>query len=143
MRGIFAGGLGALAILFATAATPAPIQGAPTIAVSAHGHAIGTLTPGLRFGVVVRGLPAAARPYCLGLASMIDHYSLPVSLGQVARDPSGTGRLTTIVPPRLFPAEPAGPYLLFVGVCTAIAPDRPFVARTTVRIVPAQKAHVE
>jgi len=61
----------------------------------------------------------------------------PVSLGRVARDAQGMGRIAATVPPRLLPAEPAGPYLLFVGVCTPIAPDRPFVARATIRIVPA------
>ncbi len=97
-----------------------------TMTVSANGHVVETLTPGLRIGVTVRGLPATRRAYCL-----------PVSLGRVARDPQGTARVTATVPPRLFPAEPPGPYLLFVGVCTAIAPDRPFVARTTIHIVPA------
>ncbi len=105
--------------------------------VSANGHSAGALTPGLRIGVTVRALPPAYRPYCLGLASAIDRYSLPVSLGRVERDAQGTGHITAVVPPRLFPAEPAGPYLLFVGVCTSVAPDRPFVARATVRIVPA------
>ncbi len=117
------------------ATATAPV--ATTMAVSANGHSAAALTPGLRIGVTVRGLPAAYRPYCLGLASAIDRYSLPVSLGRVERDAQGTGRITAIVPPRLFPAEPAGPYLLFVGVCTSVAPDRPFVARAMVRIVPA------
>ncbi|MDQ2830902.1 MAG: hypothetical protein M3Y74_17885 [Chloroflexota bacterium] len=116
------------------ASAPAPT--ATTMAVSANGGSAGPLTPGQRIGVTVRGLPQAYRPYCLGLASAIDRYSLPVSLGRVERDAQGTGRITAVVPPRLFPAEPAGPYLLFVGVCTSVAPDRPFVARTMIRIVP-------
>jgi hypothetical protein len=124
-----------LAVSARDVAAPAPV--ATTMAVSVHGHSAGALTPGLRIDVTVRALPRAFRPYCLGLASAIDRYSLPVSLGRVERDTQGTGRVTAIVPPRLLPAEPAGPYLLFVGMCTSVAPDRPFVARTMVRIVPA------
>ncbi len=133
-------GLGAVALVLVTTASAWPGQrahAAATMEVSANGHATATLTPGLRIGVTVRGLPVPRRPYCLGLASAIDRYSLPVSLGRIARDEQGTGRITATVPPRLFPAEPAGPYLLFVGSCTTIAPDRPFVARITIRIVPA------
>jgi hypothetical protein len=119
------------------AAAGASASTAATMAVSANGHSAVALTPGQRIGVTVRELPVASRPYCLGLASAIDRYSLPVSLGRVARDAQGTGRITAVVPPRLFPAEPAGPYLLFVGMCTSVAPDRPFVARAMIRIVPA------
>jgi len=135
------GGPGAL--LFVLIATMAPagaartVRAEATMVVSAHGRVVETLTPGLRIGVTVRGLPATQRGYCLGLASAIDRYSLPVSLGRVARAAPGMGRSAATVPPRLLPAEPAGPYLLFVGVCTPIAPDRPFVARATIRIVPA------
>lgn len=113
----------------------APAVTEATMTVSAN-RGSAALTPGQRIGVTVRGLPRAYRPYCLGLASAIDRYSLPVSLGRVARDAQGTGRITAVLPPRLFPAEPAGPYLLFVGMCTSVAPDRPFVARTMIRIVP-------
>jgi len=138
MTGWIRRGLGALALMALALETTASVRAGAeaTMAVSVNGRAVTTLTPGLHIGVVVRGLPAPRGAYCLGLASAIDRYSLPVSLGRVARDAQGTGRITAVVPPRLFPAEPAGPYLLFVGVCTPIAPDRPFVARTTIRIVP-------
>jgi len=143
MMGWIRNGLGALAlaalvalVLEATGFVRAEAE--TTMAVSVNGRAVTTLTPGVHIGVVVRGLPVLASrgAYCLGLASAIDRYSLPVSLGRVARDAQGTGRIVAIVPPRLFPAEPTGPYLLFIGTCTPIAPDRPFVARTTIRIVP-------
>lgn len=140
MKGWIRGGLGALALVALVLEATASVQAraAATMAVSVNGRAAATLTPGVHIGVVVRGLPAPRGTYCLGLASAIDRYSLPVSLGRVTRDAQGTGRIAAVVPPRLFPAEPAGPYLLFVGTCTPIAPDRPFVARTTIRIVPAQ-----
>lgn len=109
---------------------------APALAISVHGRAVGALTPGMRINVVVRPLPPARHAYCLGLASAIDRAGLPVSLGRIALDLHGGGHLLTTIPPRLFPAEPAGPFLLFVGTCTPIAPDRPFLARTIIHIVP-------
>lgn len=107
------------------------------MAVSLNGRAAHVFTPGARISVTVWALPPAHQPYCLGLASAIDRAGLPVSLGRVARDRHGVGRVAAIIPSRLFPAEPAGPYLLFVGACTPIAPDRPFYARTMIRILPA------
>lgn len=114
-----------------------PCQASAAMAVSLRGHPARTLTPGARISVTVRALPAARHAYCLGLASAIDRASLPLNLGHVARDRRGVGRIVATIPARLLPAEPAGPYLLFVGTCTPVAPDRPFVARTMIRIVPA------
>lgn len=109
----------------------------PVISVSVHGHLVRAVSPGTRINVLVAPLPALRQDYCLGLASAIDRFGLPVSLGRVVRDLDGVGRLKTVIPPRLLPAEPAGPYLLFVGRCTPIAPDRPFLARLTIHIAPA------
>lgn len=111
-------------------------QAGATMAVSVGGRSVSAMTPGMRIEVVVRALPAARHDYCLGLASAIDRAGLPVSLGRVARDVRGVGRVLATIPPRLFPAEPAGPFLLFVGTCTSVAPDRPFLARTMIRIEP-------
>jgi hypothetical protein len=104
------------------------------MAVSVNGHAVHTVTPGTRISVTVTLLPEPHHAYCLGLASAIDRYGLPVSLGHFVRGSDGSGRLKATIPARLFPAEPAGPFLLFVGTCTPIAPDRPFIARTIIRI---------
>ena len=129
--------LGMAAILaFATwAACRAAATPPATMVVSVNGHVVHTLVPGARIGVTVSALPPSHRAYCLGLASMLDRYGLPVSLGRVARSLDGTGHAMGTIPPRLLPAEPAGPFLLFVGTCPPVAPDHPFVARTVIRIV--------
>ncbi len=114
----------------ATATTRTPI------AIGSHGHTMYLLRPGERIRVVAQRLPRSQgqRHYCLGLASALDRGSLPLNLGQVHQTADGAGDVLATVPPRLIPAEPPGPYLLFVGVCTSIAPDRPFVAQTMVTI---------
>lgn len=127
--------LGALALILSFA-TPCAAKAA-AMAVSVNGHAAHVFTPGTRISVTVWALPSTRHAYCLGLASAIDRAGLPVSLGRVARNQHGMGRVAAVIPPHLFPAEPAGPYLLFVGTCTPIAPDRPFIARAMVRILPA------
>jgi hypothetical protein len=113
---------------------------APAMVVAPARDVAGPLTPGMRIGVTIRALPPTRRAYCLGLASAIDRYGLPVSLGRVTRDSAGVGRVVATIPPRLFPAEPSGPFLLFVGTCTPVAPDRPFLAQTVVKIVPSHTA---
>ncbi len=121
-------GLAATATTTAAARTP--------IAMGSRGHVAYMLTPGEHFRVIVQRLPRlqAQHRYCLGLASALDRGSLPLNLGQVHQTADGRGDVLAMVPPRLIPAEPPGPYLLFVGACTSIAPDRPFVAQTIVTI---------
>ncbi len=121
-------GMAATATTTATARTP--------IAMGSHGHVAYTLTPGEHVRVTVQRLPRlqAQHRYCLGLASALDRGSLPLNLGQVHQTADGRGDVLTMVPSRLIPAEPPGPYLLFVGACTSIAPDRPFVAQIMVTI---------
>jgi len=46
---------------------------------------------------VWRLLPPARRAYCLGLASVIDRYGLPVSLGRLTRDSAGVGRVAATI----------------------------------------------
>ena len=119
----------------------ATCQAATTvISVSVNGRLVRAVSPGTRINVLVAPLPELRQDYCLGLASAIDRSGLPVSLGRVVRDFDGVGRLKTVIPLRLLPAEPAGPYLLFVGRCTPIAPDRPFLARLIIHIAPAVRA---
>lgn len=125
------------AMLALTGLTPTPLRAATaTMSISVDGRPAGLFSPGMRISVTVSVLPVAHHAYCLGLASAIDRYSLPVSLGQLVRNLSGSGRIRATIPTRLFPAEPAGPFLLFVGTCTPIAPDRPFLTRAIIRIVP-------
>ncbi len=121
-------GLAATATTMAAARTP--------IAMGSRGHVAYTLTPGEHFWVIVQWLPRprADQRYCLGLASALDRGSLPLNLGQVHQTADGRGDVLATIPPHLIPAEPPGPYLLFVGACTSIAPDRPFVAQTMVTI---------
>jgi len=121
---------GMAATITTTATARAPI------AMGSHEHVAYTLTPGEHFRVIVQRLPRprARHRYCLGLASALDRGSLPLNLGQVHQTADGRGDILAMVPSRLIPAEPPGPYLLFVGACTSIAPDRPFVAQTMVTI---------
>ena len=135
--GRFAFALGALALVLSLA-TPCMAR-AVAMDIRLNGHVTRVFTPGARISVTVWALPSSSHTYCLGLASAIDRAGLPVSLGRVTRDRHGVGRVVTVIPPRLFPAEPAGPFLLFVGVCTPIAPDHPFYARTMIRILPASR----
>lgn len=107
------------------------------MAISVDGHAARVVTPGTHIDVTVSMLPEVRHAYCLGLASAIDRFGLPVTLGQFIRDVRGSGRIKAVIPLRLFPAEPVGPFLLFVGTCTPVAPDRPFLAHSLIRIVPS------
>lgn len=90
--------------------------------VQAH-HVDTTLTPGATIQVVAQNLPPAPQGYCLGLASLRDRYGIPVSLGAFHRTGSHTWTAMAQVPRRVFPAEPAGPFLLYAGRCTSVAPD--------------------
>jgi len=121
-------GMAATATTTAAARTP--------IAMGSHRHVAYTLTLGEHFRVTVQRLPRprARYRYCLGLTSALDRGSLPLNLGQVHQTADGRGEVLAMVPPHLIPAEPPGPYLLFIGACTSIAPDRPFVAQTMVTI---------
>jgi hypothetical protein len=131
----------AMAGIFLALAQPC-VAASPRLHISAKGHAVEAFTPGMRVDVAVEALPPAPHAYCVGLASAVDRAGLPLNLGRVLRDSLGTGRLVATIPPRLFPAEPAGLFLLFVGTCTSVAPDRPFVARTMIRILPASGMHL-
>ncbi len=134
-----------LAAMSVMAMAPAPAKAVAVLSLRAaqapriQGSSGATLVliPGQHIHVTVRGLPLAAHPYCIGLASEVDRGGLPVSLGLITRDGTNTWRLATAIPARILPAEPAGLFMLFVGTCTAVAPDGPFLVHTTIRIMPA------
>lgn len=100
------------------------------------GHPVRLLAPGASFQVVARGIWGPGGSYCLGLASLKDRYGLPVSLGIFHAGDDGAIVASATVPAHLFPAEPAGPFLLFVGSCTNVAPDGIF-GGAVVAITPA------
>lgn len=110
--------------------------GAAALRLSHQGQAVRVLAPGASFLAVAAEPPAGHVPYCLGLASMRDRYGLPVSLGIFHPHGDGMIAVQATVPSAVFPAEPPGPFLLYVGRCTSVAPDGA-LASATVTIVPA------
>lgn len=113
-------------ILFgvASATASARVQRAIPMVQIMHNHQlVGVLAPGAPFTVQVRGMVQQPGGLCVGLASLRDPYAIPVSLGTLQPEGSGLLTLQATVPQRLFPAEPAGPFLLYVGRCTTVAPD--------------------
>jgi hypothetical protein len=60
---------------------------------------------------------------CLGMASLSDAYSIPVTLGVFHAIGVNLLAVTARVPANLFPAEPPGGFLLYAGRCTAAAPE--------------------
>ena len=122
-------------VALATASGRVP-RARPTVQIRHDQHPVDVLAPGAPFAAQVRGVPQPSGGLCLGLASLRDPYAIPVSLGTFQPDASGTPTLQATVPQRLFPAEPAGPFLLYVGRCTTVAPDGDY-ADTVIPIVAA------
>ena len=119
-------------ILFglATAIASARVQRAiPTLQLLHDLQPVDVLAPGAPFVAQVRGLPQPSGGLCLGLASLRDPYAIPASLGALHPDGSNSMTLQTTVPQQLFPAEPAGSFLLYVGRCTTVAPDGDYAHR--------------
>jgi len=85
--------------------------------------------------IVVRAsrLVTPAKPLCVGLSSLIDHYSLPINLGQLHVTSTRVAELRTRIPAGLIGPEPAGPYVVFVGVCGVPAPTGEY-ARAVITI---------
>jgi hypothetical protein len=115
---------------------PIAHAGYAAIRIFHQGHPVHLLAPGAGFVVVVAGIGEPHNSYCLGLASLRDRYGLPVSLGVFRPVDDGVMAVQATVPLRVFPAEPPGPFLLFVGRCTNVAPDGNY-GSATVTIVPA------
>jgi hypothetical protein len=99
-------------------------------------HLTTMLAPGATIQIVARDLPPAPHGYCLGLVSLRDRYGIPVSLGAFHRTGTRTWTVVARVPRNVFPAEPAGPFLLYAGRCTSVAPDGNF-GSTQVTIMPS------
>jgi hypothetical protein len=98
------------------------------------GQPVRVLAPGASFSVVTDALGSQRAAYCLGLVSMRDRFGLPVSLGVFRPAADGLMAVAARVPLSVFPAEPPGPFLLFAGRCTTVAPDGILVsAAVTIR----------
>ncbi len=116
---------------FALLSQPNIVQAAQSLRVTVDGHSRAMLYPGSVVTVTAR---VATGPWaCVGLASMIDHGSLPLDLGPVKRI-HGLAVAVVTIPGRLLTAEPEGAYLLFIGSCASVAPDRPIVASSIIGI---------
>ena len=107
----------------------------PTLRVMHEGRPVQVLVPGASVVAVATGLDANRARYCLGLASMADHYAIPVTLAEFRAGDDGVMLARARVPLNVFPAEPVGSYILFAGRCTNVAPSGNFAA-TIVTIEP-------
>lgn len=79
--------------------------------------------------------PATRQPVCAGLASLRDPYGIPMSLGRLRAVGHGLLHLLTHLPTRVLPAEPAGPFLVYIGTCATPAPMGEF-AHIVINIQP-------
>jgi hypothetical protein len=80
------------------------------------------LAPGTSFGLALTAARLDDAPVCLGLASMNDANGLPVTLGRFQRKGHGIATITARIPATIFPAEPAGSFVLYAGRCSTVAP---------------------
>lgn len=108
---------------------------APSLRLMHDGRSVGVLVPGALIDVVVTGLDANHERYCLGLAGMRDRSQIPVTLATFHPVDDGLMLAHARVPFNVFPAEPAGAFLLFAGRCSDVAPIGN-VAAMMVHIVP-------
>jgi hypothetical protein len=100
-----------------------------------EGRQVQVLIPGASVVAVATGLAGRQMHYCLGLASLADRYGLPITLAEFRPGDDGVMLARAHVPLNVFPGEPAGPYILFAGRCTSVAPSGNF-ASTNVMIEP-------
>ncbi|MGH2344498.1 MAG: hypothetical protein ACRDG4_04685 [Chloroflexota bacterium] len=100
----------------------------PTLRLLHEGRPIRVLVPGASVVAVATGLDANRVRYCLGLANLADHYAIPVTLGAFRAADDGVMLALARVPLNVFPAEPIGSFVLFVGRCTKVAPSGNFAA---------------
>jgi len=107
----------------------------PTLRILHEGRPITVLVPGASVQAVATGLDANRARYCLGLANPADRYGIPVTLATFHAGDDGVMLARARVPLNVFPAEPAGPFILFAGRCTDVAPTGNFAA-TMVTIEP-------
>jgi hypothetical protein len=93
-----------------------------------EGRQVQVLVPGASVTAVVTGLSGSQMHYCLGLASLADRDGVPVALGEFRPGDDGVMLARARVPLNVFPGEPAGPYILFAGRCTNVAPSGNYAA---------------
>lgn len=129
-------GVLAISALLLSAMPRAGARAVEPLLVLHGGLRVHLLAPGASFSVLSTSLGAARTTYCLGLVSLRDRYGLPVSLGIFRPASDGLMAVSARVPLAVFPAEPPGPFLLFAGRCTAVAPDG-MLASAAVTILPA------
>ncbi len=133
---LFVAGLCALVIALATGRGSVHATGAtPVLRVLHDGQPVEVLVPGATVTGVVSGLDGSHRSYCLGLASLGDRYGVPISLGPFRPVDDGIMIVHARVPLKVFPAVPAGKFVLYAGRCTNVAPDGNY-ASLLVSIVP-------
>ncbi len=115
-------------------ATGSSVMGS-SLRVLHEGRQVEVLVPGASVVAVATGLSGSQMRYCLGLASLADRYGVPVTLAEFRPGDDGVMLARARVPLNVFPGEPAGPYILFAGHCTNVAPSGNY-ASTNVTIVP-------
>lgn len=119
-------GVMSVSILFGAASVTASARvqaEIPALRLLHEGHPVTVLAPGASFTAQVRGVAQQPAGLCLGLASLLDPYAVPVTLGIFQQASTGALTVQATVPTRLFPAEPVGPFLLYAGRCSSVAPD--------------------
>lgn len=124
--------LSSLDVSAAEGASAAVMLAPKTVARSAN-LPLATYAAGQRIVVRASGLATPARPLCVGLSSLIDRYSLPINLGQLHVSSTRIAELRTRIPAGLIGPEPAGPYVVFVGLCGVPAPTGEY-ARAVIAI---------
>jgi hypothetical protein len=94
----------------------------PALRILHDGRPVGVLIPGATVEAVATGLDGKRARYCLGLASLGDRYGVPVTLASFHPVDDGVMVARARVPLHVFPAEPTGPFLMYAGRCTDVAP---------------------
>ncbi|HXT37990.1 MAG TPA: hypothetical protein VN837_20635 [Chloroflexota bacterium] len=94
----------------------------PALRILHDGRPVGILIPGATVEAVATGLDGRRERYCLGLASLGDRYGVPVTLASFHPVDDGVMVAKARVPLHVFPAEPTGPFLMYAGSCTDVAP---------------------
>ncbi len=122
-------------VLLASASGGRALAAGSSLRVLHEGRQVQVLVPGASVVAVVTGLSGSQMRYCLGLASLADRDGIPVTLGEFRPGDDGVMLARARVPLNVFPGEPAGPYILFAGRCTNVAPSGNYAA-AIVTIVP-------
>ncbi|HVC79264.1 MAG TPA: hypothetical protein VNL35_02030 [Chloroflexota bacterium] len=112
-----------LALVLAAVVCTGRVQGSsPNLRILHDGRPVGVLIPGATVEAVASGLDGGRQRYCLGLASLGDRYGVPVTLAPFRPADDGVMVARARIPLHVFPAEPTGPFLMYAGSCTDVAP---------------------